>query len=50
MINRDTFEATYPHYPFAPLVRAGLAIAAWFSARERRGTGARSGGALGSAA
>ena len=51
MINRDTFEATYPHYPFAPLVRAGLAIVAWLLARKQlRGTGARSGGALGSAA
>ena len=50
MISKDTFEATYPHYPFAPLVRAGVAIAAWLSAREMfRGTGASSGGAAGNA-
>lgn len=50
MIIRDTFEATYPHYPFAPLVRAGIAVAAWLSTRRLfRGTDARSGGAPGGA-
>lgn len=55
MIIRDTFEATYPHYPFAPLVRAGIAIAAWLSGHDlSRGTDTRIdgllGGAVGSAA
>lgn len=38
MIVKETYEATYPHYPFAPLVRAALAVAARFKARD---TGAR---------
>ncbi len=24
-----TFEETYPHHPFAPLVAAGVALARW---------------------
>lgn len=35
MMVRRTFEATYPHYPFAPLVRAGMSVAAWLNSRRR---------------
>ena len=50
MISRDKFDVIYPHYPFAPLVRAGIAIAAWLSNRSLlKGTDTRSGGAVGGA-
>ncbi len=50
MIIRDTFEAIYPDYPFASLVRAGIAIAAWLCRRnELKGTTGRSGGGVGTA-
>lgn len=34
MTTSETFETAYPHYPFAPLVRAGIAIAAWITRRR----------------
>lgn len=51
MIIRDSFEATYPHYPFAPLVRAGIAIAAWLTGRKHAaGAAGNYGHTFGSAA
>lgn len=55
MIIKENFEATYPHYAFAPLVRLGIAIAAIFSRRSLNASlpgapGGTVGGALGSAA
>ena len=55
MIIKENFEATYPHYAFAPLVHMGIAIAAYFSSRSRNASlpgapGSTVGGALGSAA
>lgn len=47
-MTKETFETTYPHYPFAPLVRAGIAVAAWLKGRRRPDSGVD--GALGSAA
>jgi hypothetical protein len=32
-----SFEATYPRYAFAPLVRLGIAIAAWITGRSQTG-------------
>jgi hypothetical protein len=29
MDDRPTFEETYPRYPFAPLVHAGIAAGRW---------------------
>jgi hypothetical protein len=37
MIVKKSFEATYPHYAFAPLVRLGIAIAAWITGRSPTG-------------
>ena len=31
----NTFEGTYPHYPFAPLVAAGIALARWLKSGGR---------------
>ncbi len=55
MIIKGSFEASYPHFAFAPLVRFGIAIAAFISgsnpvAAISGDTGSAVGGALGSAA
>mgnify|MGYP000088428032 CR=1 FL=1 len=54
-MTNDNFEATYPRYDFAPLVRIGVAIAALITgSRLAKGSGSMSGhvgkGAVGSAA
>ena len=50
MIIEKSYEATYPRYPFAPLVHFGITIAAWLSGRSAvKGSGANSGGAVGGA-
>lgn len=55
MTDTKSFEATYPQYPFAPLVRFGMAVAAWLTRRARtgsttRGAGGVMGGSQGAAA
>jgi len=37
MTANTTFESTYPRYPFAPLVRLAIWIAARLSARSGKG-------------
>jgi len=44
MKKQDAFEATYPKYPFAPLVRLGIAIAAFLAGRAGK-SGAKPGAA-----
>ena len=55
MIIKESLEATYPHYAFAPLVHLGIAITVYFSSHgvDANLPGASDGtvgGALGSAA
>lgn len=55
MIRNNSFEAAYPRYDFAPLVRIGVAIAAMISgsrlAKDKdRKSNSVDGGAFGSAA
>lgn len=35
MIVRESFEATYPRYAFAPLVQLGIALAVWITGRSQ---------------
>jgi len=35
----ESFETTYPKYPFSELVRLALAAAGWFVRRRRQSTG-----------
>ena len=42
MTSSNTFENTYHHYPFAPLVKFGVAVATWLKANFG-GTGAADG-------
>lgn len=34
MILKKTFEATYPHYEFAPLVELAVTLANWLSGKS----------------
>ncbi|MDA7945839.1 MAG: hypothetical protein MPJ78_00015 [Hyphomicrobiaceae bacterium] len=43
MAKMSAFEDTYTRYSFAPLVKMGLAVAAWFKANFR-GTKTTTGG------
>jgi len=31
-MSKDTFEQTYPLYPFSPLVTLGIELSKWFAA------------------
>lgn len=42
-----TFENTYPRYPFAPLVRLALRLAAWLNSRRRAAQGGSDGALAG---
>ena len=57
MNKATTYEASYPRYPFAPLVELGVALAAWLKAKANKaGNSGKTGqsgdvtGALGHAA
>ena len=45
MSQRNTFESTYPHYPFPMLVEVGIAITKLFT-RTRRDDAAPKGSAV----
>lgn len=49
-MTNNSFEATYPRYDFAPLVRIGLAVAAMINRRRRAKEASVGQGAVGSAA
>jgi len=35
-VTKNSFEATYVNYPFAPLVRLGIQLAAWLTSHRHQ--------------